>query len=115
MANDQVNFADAAAVAQALKHQIRSGKSWDDLPAAAKESLDQIATAIARTVSGDGAHWDGIVGFAQAAKPGAEKAEPAFGGTWQPTIEPVPPNSRVEGLRAIERSFREIPARNDHG
>lgn len=99
MASDQMNLADAAAIAQQLKHQIRSGKNWDDLTFVAKEALDQIATSIARTVSGDGAHWDGIVGFAQAARPA--------------TVEPV--RSQVEGLRAIERSFREIPARNDHG
>ena len=95
--NDQMNFADAAAIAQALKHQIRSGKNWDELTFVAKEALDQIATSIARTVSGDGAHWDDIVGFAQAARPAI--------------VEPV--RSQVEGLRAIERSFREIPARND--
>ena len=91
--SDKVNFADAASIAQALKFQIRSGNFWDDLPPASKESLDQIATSIARIVVGDGAHWDAIIGFAQAAKPD----EPA----------------RSEGLRAIERSFRDIPARND--
>ena len=105
MAQDKVNFADAASIAQALKFQIRSGEHWDDLNPAAKESLDQIATSIARTVSGDGAHWDGIIGFAQAAKPSAD----------EPTIAKDPMRSQVEGMRAIERSFRDIPTRNDHG
>jgi hypothetical protein len=72
MATDKMNF---ASIAQALKHQIRSGQAWDELPAASKEALDQIATSIARTVSGDGIHWDGIIGFAQAAKPTSPTAE----------------------------------------
>ena len=95
MASDKVNYVEVGAIAQAIKFQIRTGGFWDELSGAAKESLDQIATAMARMVCGDGVHWDGIVGFAQAAKPD----EPA----------------RSEGLRAIERSFRDIPARNDHG
>ena len=103
MASDKVNFAHAAAIAQALKFQIRSGNSWDDLNGAAKEALDQIATSIARTVSGDGVHWDGIIGFAQAAKPGTAD------------VAKDPMRSQVEGMRAIERAVREIPARNDHG
>jgi hypothetical protein len=72
MANDKMNF---AIIAQALKHQIRSGDSWNELSPASKEALDQIATSIARTVSGDGIHWDGIIGFAQAAKPGTADVE----------------------------------------
>ena len=53
-----------------MKYQLRTGKFWDELTPAAKETFDQIATACARSVSGDGAHWDGIIGFAHAAKPG---------------------------------------------
>lgn len=68
-ANDKVNFLDVGAIAQALKFQIRSGKQWDDLTPAAKESLDQIATLIARIVSGESSHWDTIASYAQAAKP----------------------------------------------
>ena len=105
MASDKVNFADAASIAQALKHQIRSGGFWEDLRAVDKESLDQIATSIARIVVGDGAHWDAIIGFAQAAKPGAD----------EPTIAKDPMRSQVEGMRAIERAVREIPERNGHG
>ena len=98
MASDKVNFADAAKIAQAIKDQIRTGSSWDNLSPAASEALDQIATSIARMVVGDGEHWDAIIGFAQAAKP-----------------EKDPMRSQVEGMRAIERAVREIPARNDHG
>jgi len=72
LASDKVNYPDAAGIAQAMKHQVRSGAFWDDLTAAAKESLDQIVTLIGRTVAGDGAHWDSIVGYAQAAKPADE-------------------------------------------
>ena len=114
MASDKVNFADAAAIAQALKHQIRSGKFWDDLTPAEKESLDQIATAIARTVAGDGVHWEAIIGFAHASKPGPDAptiSEPDIAGTF-----PYPARSAERvGLAAIERSFRDIPERNDHG
>ena len=97
MASDKVNYSDSATIAQALKFQIRSGKSWDDLTFAAKESLDQIATAIARTVSGDGGHWDAIIGFAQACRPG--------------TAEPTP---TVDIERGIRHLVRDIPSRNDH-
>ena len=76
MASDKVNYADAATIAQALKHQIRIGTFWDNLPPAAKESLDQIVTLIGRTVSGDGAHWDSIVGYAQAARPTTDDPAP---------------------------------------
>ena len=71
-----MNFADAATLAQAMKHQIRIGTFWDDLPPAAKESLDQIVTLIGRTVSGDGAHWESIRGYAEAAKPGTDDPAP---------------------------------------
>jgi hypothetical protein len=94
MASDKVNFSDASNIAQALKHQIRSGTHWADLSPAGKEALDQIATSIGRTVSGDGVHWDAIVGFAQAARP----ADP-------PTID-------IE--RGIRSLVRDIPSRDDH-
>ena len=68
LASDKVNFPEASGIAQALKHHIREGNCWDHLPAANKEALDQIATCIARIVSSDGMHWDGIIGFAQAAQ-----------------------------------------------
>jgi hypothetical protein len=74
MASDKVNFPEVGAIAQAIKFQIRAGTFWDDLPGASKESLDQIATSIARIVSGDGAHWDAIIGYAHAAKQGADPA-----------------------------------------
>jgi hypothetical protein len=93
MKNDKMNF---AGIAQALKFQIRSGKAWDDLPSASKEALDQIATSIARTVSGDGVHWDGIIGFAQAAKPGTADVEAAKPGAADVEI-------------GIERLVRTIP------
>jgi hypothetical protein len=85
---------EIGAIAQAIKHQIRSGKFWNDLTPTSKESLDQIASLIAHTVSSEGTHWDGIIGFAQAALP-APSAEPTI------NIE-----------RDIRRLAREIPQRN---
>ena len=97
MAQDKVNYPEASAIAQAIKREIRIGGFWEAMPSYAKESLDQIATAMARTVAGDGVHWDGIIGFAQAAKPPDDK-----------------PRAAAAGVEAIERSLREIPNR-DHG
>ena len=107
-----MNYPEASAIAQAIKYQLRTGKFWDELTPAAKETFDQIATAIARSVSGDGAHWDGIIAFAQAAKPGtADAAKDPM----RHQVEVRPPRATVAGVEAIERSFREIPERNEHG
>lgn len=89
-----MNFPEASTIAQAMKHQIRTGSVWNELAPADKEALDQIATSIGRIVSGDGAHWDAIIGFAQAAKPD----------------DPAP----VALEREIRKLVREIPNRNDH-
>jgi hypothetical protein len=129
MASDKVNFPEVGSIAQAMKYQIRAGTFWDDLTPAAKESLDQIATCIARTVVGDGAHWDAIIGFAQAAKPTTAEPNPLRpqvestlpGGIHRETIlaqrPPVaiypPTPAQRAGLEAIERSMREIPHRED--
>jgi hypothetical protein len=70
MANDKVNHQNTGAIAQAMKYQVRTGNGWDELSPAAKESIDQILSSIARTVSsGQGTHWDGIMAYADAAKP----------------------------------------------
>ena len=95
MASDQVNYSEAGAIAQAMKYHIRAGSVWNTLTPAEKESLDHIATAIARTVVGDGAHWDGIIAYAHAAK--------SVSATPRNTIE-----------RDVERLVLEkIPRRND--
>lgn len=112
MASDKMmNF---AGIAQALKHQIRSGSAWGDLTPAAKESLDQIATSIARTVSGDGAHWDGIIGFAQAARPTTEFGQQASTLVGQHASTLLSQQTAtVEIERGIRQMVREIPTRND--
>ena len=108
MASDKVNYPEVGGIAQAIKYQIRTGGFWDGLTGSSKESLDQIATAIARMVAGDGVHWDAIIGYAHAAKPGTD--DPPT------TVEPdIPRAARLSGMEAIERSMRSIPARNDHG
>jgi hypothetical protein len=78
MASDKVNYPEAGSIAQAIKHQIRAGSFWDERLSAEKESLDQIATAIARMVVGDGVHWDAIINYAHAAKPGTDVVEPTL-------------------------------------
>ena len=94
MASDKVNYPEVGGIAQAIKYQIRTGGFWDGLTGSSKESLDQIATAIARMVAGDGVHWDAIIGYAHAAKPGTEKAEPEAD---------IPRGARLSGMEAFER------------
>ena len=112
MASDKVNYREVGVIAQAIKASLRGGEFWDGMGGSAKESLDQIATAIARMVAGSETHWDAIIGFAHAAKPGTD--EP-------PTVELDIPRTAAEratrqsGMDAIERSMRSIPTRNDHG
>lgn len=60
-------FADNARVSQALKHALRAGVNWDDLPFKQREALDQIAVKMGRIVSGDPGHsdhWHDIQGYA---------------------------------------------------
>ncbi len=81
MASDKIDHQGVGAIAQAMKHQARTGAGWDDLSAAAKESIDQILSSIARTVStGQGAHWDGIMAYADAAKPTTNNPMPPITG-----------------------------------
>ena len=96
-----MNYPEVGGIAQAIKLSIRAGTFWNTLPGSTKESLDQIATAMARMVAGDGVHWDAIIGYAHAAKPSTDDPNA------------VPPPVRRVGLEAIERSIREIPARNE--
>ena len=97
MASDKVNYPEVGIIAQAIKASIRDGAHWEGMDGSAKESLDQIATSIARMVSGDGTHWDAIIGYAHAAKPDAPAAMS------QSTLE-------IErGMRAL---VRDLPARN---
>ena len=102
MASDKVDFRSVGAIAQAMKYQAREGAGWGNLPAAAQEAIDQILSSIARTVSsGQGVHWDGIMAYADSARPGTD----------DPDAVPIGTAQRV-GLEAIERSMREIPSRD---
>ena len=59
-------FRDDATTAQALKYVMRDGKNRDDLSSIQKEALDNIATKIARILSGDPNHkdhWFDIIGY----------------------------------------------------
>ena len=42
------NFDDTATVAQTLKAVMRRGRNWESLPNQSKESLELIATKVAR-------------------------------------------------------------------
>jgi hypothetical protein len=113
MASDNMNYPESGSIAQAMKHQIRSGSFWDSRTPAEKESIDQIATAIARMVVGDGAHWDSIINYAQAAtliEPPGLKKDRSF--DYPYTTPVVAQRANRVGLEAIERSIREIPTRD---
>jgi len=55
-------------MSQKLKAILRRGKKWDDLSDAQKESLEMIASKIARALSGEPNepdHWIDISGYSQ--------------------------------------------------
>jgi hypothetical protein len=115
MAIDKVNQSNVGAIAQAMKFQVRTGAGWDDLSPTARESIDQILSSIARTVSsGQGVHWDGIMAYADAAKPGTADPVPVpMASVLARTTAIYPPTpARSAGMEAIERSMRELPHRD---
>jgi hypothetical protein len=62
------SFEDMAQLSQALKFALRRGRNWEALPMEGKEALEQIATHIARILSGDStdpAHWNEIAAAAR--------------------------------------------------
>ena len=62
------NYTDVASTSQALKEVICVGENYFELPFYAKESLDMIASKVARIVNGDWKHkdsWKDIAGYAQ--------------------------------------------------
>lgn len=96
---EKARFTEIASLAQMMKHHIRTEDNWDALSPAAKESLDQILTSIARIVCGDSPHWSAIASLAQAAE--SERAN-------RPLDEP----RTLEIERDIRRMVREIPKAN---
>ena len=61
-------YEDMAAMSQALKMVMRRGKNWEALTPEAKESLEHLATKVARILSGDANepdHWNDIAGYAR--------------------------------------------------
>lgn len=64
------DYPTAATIAQELKAAMRRARTWPCLPAFMRESLDLIATKIARILAGDPTiidHWDDIAGYARLA------------------------------------------------
>jgi hypothetical protein len=113
LASGKIDYPEISGIAQAMKYQIRTGSAWKDLNSSTKESLDQILTSIARIVCGEGMHWDGIINYAQAAKPHTD----------DPNAVPPPstPGSRAGKLfdpapnleRDVLGLVRQIPRRDD--
>lgn len=111
MATDKVNHQNVGAIAQAMKYQVRTGNGWDELTPAAKESIDQILSSIARTVSsGQGTHWDGIMAYADAAKPRTDDPDAV------PPPQDLPMSQRPrlgELEHGISSLVRQIPRNGD--
>lgn len=62
------NYADLAVTAQNIKSVVVNAPGYEKLNAVQRESLDLIATKIARILSGDpdhADHWDDIAGYAR--------------------------------------------------
>lgn len=62
------DYSSTSAIAQMLKADMSHQSSWSSLPENQRESLEMIATKIARILSGDADlrdHWDGIAGYAK--------------------------------------------------
>lgn len=62
-------YGEMAGLAQMIKNAMRCARlsNWDDLPAAYRESLDMIATKVARILCGDADNldtWHDIQGYA---------------------------------------------------
>lgn len=67
------DFSEVAIVAQGIKHYLRQGPNWGKMHAKNQESLDAIATKMARIVCGDEFepdHWHDIQGYANLAAVG---------------------------------------------
>lgn len=62
------NYMDLAVIAQTIKDACRANKNWLNLNPAQKESIDMIASKIARVVEGDPTYmdnWHDIQGYAR--------------------------------------------------
>ena len=61
------NYEDTANIAQSIKYTMRNSVNWGNLEADQRETLDLIATKVARILSGDynePDHMRDIVGYA---------------------------------------------------
>ena len=103
MASDKIDFRSVGQIAQAMKDQVRDGDGWQHLSSVARESIDQILSSIARMVtSGQSVHWDGIMAYADSAKP-ATAAE----------VEPPPrEKGQDELIDAMQRLAKDRVQRN---
>ena len=62
------DFADHAAISQAIQDAMRAAPKWNDLPAMHKQALTVIADKIARVLNGDpnyADNWHDIQGYAK--------------------------------------------------
>jgi hypothetical protein len=60
------DFSETAALSQAIKMLFRRGKNWESMPNDGKESLELLASNIARILHGDASearHWNHAAGY----------------------------------------------------
>lgn len=66
--NGRAGYAEVALVAQNLKAAMKHSPNWNKLPADMRESLEMVASKIARILNGDATYldsWADIVGYTQ--------------------------------------------------
>lgn len=73
--NTHGNFDTVAAIAQAIKTELRTGDTYHEMTAGQAEALDLLATKMARIVNGDASfpdHWDDVIGYGRLGREGCE-------------------------------------------
>ena len=91
-------FDDMAQLAQAIKFALRRGRNWEALPPEAKETLELIATRIAKILCGDAVdpnHWNEIA---------------VLGRIRSKALEPKPENAKLPASRLNEVAQARIRA-----
>ena len=118
MASDKIDFRSVGQIAQAMKETVRDGDGWQHLSSVARESIDQILSSIARMVtSGQSVHWDGIMAYADSAKPATAAVEPEALKTdrsqdYPYTTPPVREKGQDELIDAMQRLAKDRVQRN---
>ena len=110
------HFDDTATIAQTQKAVMRRGRNWEGLVNPSKESLEMIATKIARILNGDPndpEHWNDIAGYARIRAIALVAASMPRATV---TFNNPPPDEVETGISQIAKRLRPVINRvNDEG